>query len=259
MYDIFKRARSLYENMLLLGPIMGYLKSMVYLIKTQGDKDAIATAKYRGINFSFRRRDISAVKEVLKNSEYGFLKKSIEGVKNPVVLDIGAHIGLFSIWALSVNSGCKICSIEASPHTYKILSSNINNTKQSDLSWKSYHRAAWGESGEISFIDESESTMSHRVGHGGSVSVKTITLDELAELYGCEQIFDLVKIDIEGAEESFVCNARLDFSRFKNIAIEIHPDLCDTKKVEKILNDNFFVVNIKQGKSSSKPLLYCTR
>lgn len=238
---------------------MGYPNAFNYLLKTQGNSDAVADGIYKGIKFSFRRRDISAVKEILKNGEYDFLRKVIQDTPRPSILDIGAHIGLFSIWALSINPDCRICSVEASPETYKILSSNIEISKKSGLSWSSYHRAAWGEPGEISFMDNSESTMSHRVGKNGTVNIKTITIHELASIYEAGGVFDVVKIDIEGAEESFLCHSDFDFTKFRSLVIEIHPDLCNTMKVEKILNDNFSVMNVKDKKNNSKPLLYCTR
>ena len=98
MTKFFNRIHSFFNNIVLLGPMMGFTAAFAYLVKTQGDSNAIANAKFKGIPFKFRRRDISAVQEVLLKGEYSFLRPVIEKTKNPVILDIGAHIGLFSVW-----------------------------------------------------------------------------------------------------------------------------------------------------------------
>jgi FkbM family methyltransferase len=257
MTKFFNRIHSFFNNIVLLGPMMGFTAAFAYLVKTQGDSNAIANAKFKGIPFKFRRRDISAVKEVLLKGEYNFLRPVIEKTKNPVILDIGAHIGLFSIWALSINQHCEIYSIEASPETYKILSSNIDGVSSEISSWKVHHRAAWGHAGAISFMDSAESSMSHRVGDAGNIAVKTITLDELMTVSGNKSVVDIIKIDIEGAEESFLCTSEFDFKKFKNLVIEVHPNLCNSQKVESLLRLNFDVQNVKDSSPKSKPVFYC--
>ncbi len=256
---MLKRLKSLFENMAALGPIMGYCRCFAYLILSKGKPNAVAKGKYRGIPFSFRKRDVSAVKEVLVKEEYGFLKDILQSKQNPIVFDIGAHIGLFAIWVFSVNPSAQIISVEASPGTFDILQKNRNGVDEGHFSWNVFHKAAWGNAGEISFMDESESSMSHRVGGAGNVHVSTITLNDLMAHAGHQNLIDVVKIDIEGAEESFLCANPFDFAKFQTIAMEIHPSLCDTKKVQDSLQVTHKLSNVKEDSLQLKPLLLGTR
>lgn len=253
------RVRSLLKNTVLLGPLMGYGQAVHYLLTTRGQPDALGHAQYKGIPFSFRRRDISAVREILQQGEYRFLAPLITNTVKPVILDIGAHIGLFSIWALSINPKAIIHAIEASPDTYKILSQNIGKATAKGFSWDAEHRAAWNVAGEISFTDNAESTMSHRITTDGNTKINTITFLDLMQKVGKETPTTLIKIDIEGAEESFLCKGNASFENIGNVAIEIHPALCNTDDVVNLLRQSFRVENVKQVDSGSKPLLYCRK
>jgi FkbM family methyltransferase len=253
------RLRSLFKNTILLGPLMGHGKAVHYLLTTRGQPDALGHAQYKGIPFSFRRRDISAVREILQQGEYRFLAPLIANTDKPVILDIGAHIGLFSIWALSINPKAIIHCIEASPDTYKILSQNIRENLTKGFSWSAEHRAAWNVAGEISFTDNAESSMSHRITTDGNTKISTITFLELIQKVGKDTRTTLIKIDIEGAEESFLCKGNASFENIGNIAIEIHPALCNTDNVVHLLRQSFSVENVKQDDPTSKPLLYCRK
>lgn len=256
---VFNHIRSLYKNIFLLGPLMGYGHAIRYLLATRGRADAIGHARYKDIPFFFRRRDISAIREILQQGEYCFLAPLISNTEKPVILDIGAHIGLFSIWALSINPEAIIHCIEASPDTFGILSKNIREGTKKEFSWSAEHCAAWNVAGEISFMDSAESTMSHRITADGNTKISTITFLELMQKASKAAPITLIKIDIEGAEENFLCKGNASFENIRNVAIEIHPALCNTDNVVNLLRQSFNIENAKQGVPSSKPLLYCRK
>ena len=52
---------------------------------------------FKGSDFTFRGHDLSAVREVLHDQEYAFLDEYIRSIKAPNIIDVGAHIGLFSM------------------------------------------------------------------------------------------------------------------------------------------------------------------
>tara|TARA_A100000164_G_C21422303_1_gene547256 strand:+ start:366 stop:575 length:210 start_codon:yes stop_codon:yes gene_type:complete len=68
-----------------------------------------------------------------------------------------------------------------------------------------------------------------------------------------------MKIDIEGAEEAFLCDNDVDLSNVKNLIIELHPSRCDTKKIRALLEANFTKTTEKHDPSLSKPLLLCQK
>lgn len=206
--------------------------------------------KYYGYNFTFRGCDLSALKEVFIDQEYEFLKDILTTDKPPVILDVGAHIGTFSLWALKTNPKAQIISVEASPNTFKIVNDTAQKTQKN---WKVINRAAWKNTDSIAFSDDGES-MSHKVLPEGKKMVQGIPLSELAK-----DDIDLMKIDIEGAEEAFLSQNHEALENVACLVIELHPNYCDTDKVREVINKYYPNVEEVQGRISNKPLLLCTK
>ena len=76
-------------------------------------------------------------------------------------------------------------------------------------------------------------------------------------LVGASGAVDLMKVDIEGSEEAFLCANPDLLRRVHHLVVELHPYLCDTGRVEEVLRDIYGTVEKMQGRSSSKPLLMC--
>jgi FkbM family methyltransferase len=125
--------------------------------------------------------------------------------------DIGSNVGKWSLE--NVNKCEKIISIEASPITYKKLQNNCKNEKIILLNY-----AVCNNNGnDITFYNANCDTLStinkdwlvskeSRFCNQGfkEMSVKTITIDKLIELYGLPE---LIKVDVEGGE--YECIASL--------------------------------------------------
>src|SRR5690606_4150668 len=58
--------------------------------------------------------------------------------KTPVIIDVGAHIGTFSILSFLKFPRSRIFSVEASQETYEVLEKNI---RSNDLPIKAFHNA----------------------------------------------------------------------------------------------------------------------
>ncbi|MCB9978327.1 MAG: FkbM family methyltransferase [Rhodospirillales bacterium] len=232
----------------------GYPQSLFYLARAKLNPQIRAVGRYKGRFFSFRRCDVLAIREVLHHQEYAFLTPLLKRVENPVILDLGAHIGLFALWALSVNPGADITSVEASPSTFRVLE---DNTKRSaSANWRAINRAAWRDGESVGFMDEGEG-MSRRVCAQGKTSVEGISL---SPLLADRAHIDLMKIDIEGAEEVFLCDdpgVRAALDKVGALVIELHGNACDINKVRALLADRFPDIKEMPGRKSSKPLLYC--
>jgi len=170
-------------------------------------------------------------------------------------LDIGAHIGTFALWILSVNKAASIFSIEPDMQTYVLLNQNISLNKQA-MNWQAFNRAA---SDTLSFMQFEQSSMSNRVQDAGDIKVKGITSTQLFEDIGHPQNIDIMKIDIEGSEEAFICSNPEMLERVEHLVIELHPDLCDADRVRKTLEETFPNIKRINERTSSKPLLYCYR
>ena len=98
--------------------------------------------------------------------------------------------------------------------------------------------------------------MSHKVAADGEIKVQGITLDALIKQADAKNI-DVLKIDIEGAEEAFLTAKPDLLARVKNLIIEIHPQICSEDNIRALLAKYFTTITDVSGRQSSKPLLWC--
>lgn len=147
------------------------------------------------------------------------------------VMDIGANIGM--VTAFCALNGARVESYEADSVTYSVLSDMVIGMNLSDKV-KLYNKAIWIESGKCSFHGFTSND-------GGNLSHNGALTDRLcpdngkfrdAELVNCislndaigSEIWDCIKIDVEGAEFEILLNAdseRLE-KQVKMIYVEFH-------------------------------------
>ena len=129
-----------------------------------------------------------------------------------VFIDVGANIGGYSIRAAKY---CKVYAIEPLPRNYKILKINekLNNVKIN-----SFNIAAGNKNGKIKLYYEpgAYGTPSVKRKQNYFIEVEMKPLDEIIN----EERIDLLKIDIEGAEDLVLEGARNLLKRTKMVIIE---------------------------------------
>lgn len=238
-------------------PMGGAFSAARYLFAAYGKPFKVGQLVYKGIEFNFRNCDATAVKEVLIDEEYTFLSDFLELTDKPTVIDIGAHIGSFSVWVYHKNKKARFLMVEADPATFEILTSNIARTLPAET-YEMINSAAWRDNGVLNFSTESDS-MGHKIAQNGNIQVRGITFQQIIAA-ACKNkgFVDLMKVDIEGAEEAFFETAGTDLHKVRNLAIELHPKLCDTEAVRKKLEQRYKNIQEIPGRIDSKPVLYCT-
>jgi FkbM family methyltransferase len=255
MASFHRHARSFVARTFWLSSLMGGLRiSAKYLIKARGNAFAEGQAVYKGNSFVFRNCDATAIKEVLIDNEYGFLDPILREIEVPTILDVGGHIGTFSLWAYSGNKNVKVHTIEADPNTYALLKKNIEANIPAANQF-CYNRAAWSDVSIIKFDDLGDS-MGHKVSNKGTLEVKGIPLSEIISQTGD---IDIMKVDIEGAEEEFLCKNPELLERVKHLVIELHPKLCNTDRVRGVLKKYFPKIQELHGRIDSKPVLFMSK
>jgi len=124
-----------------------------------------------------------------------FYDPIFENESDLTVLDIGANIGLFSLFA---HDSCKnIYSIEPTPAHFRILqelTGKYPNIHPINL-------AVHNTNDNIDFyISHENSTMNSSVNHYGTkITVEALTIKSLIDRLGLEHV-DFIKCDIEGSE-----------------------------------------------------------
>jgi FkbM family methyltransferase len=257
--NLISRACSLIERTRWLSPYVGGTwPSLSFLLAASRNPETLCRGTFGASDLFFRGADIMALKEVMVDAEYECVLPRLRDTESPVVLDIGAHIGLFSLWLLKQRPRARIRSVEADPRTYGVLSQNVSRRRAVGARWEARNAAAWGENGgELRFSVQGPS-MSHKVSNEGDVVVEAVSFRRLLdEAAGQDGMVDLMKVDIEGSEEAFLCADEGLLRRVRSIVIELHPQLCDAPRVERLLRSIYASVEDVKDRSSSKPLLLC--
>lgn len=152
--------------------------------------------------------------------------------KGMVCLDIGANLGEVTLHlAMIVGPEGKVLSFDPNPIAFRRLKEHVS-ANHLDAVVTCLPIALSNATGELqlSMPDESESNQglgsvvnNQLPGVSHTVSVKTVTLDDIVEEYGLTRI-DLIKIDTQGAEPLILDGATKVLNRFSpDILMEISP------------------------------------
>jgi FkbM family methyltransferase len=141
-----------------------------------------------------------------------------EPASSHVVLDVGANIGLFSIWLSLCAKGIKVLAFEPFPENVEALRTNVRGFPNIHI-----HALAVGrERGAARMVPVGARTLDHQLDSSKPGETQVITLADAVERAG--PVVDLLKMDIEGSEYD-VFEVQPDpalMRRIRSIAIEWH-------------------------------------
>jgi FkbM family methyltransferase len=166
-----------------------------------------------------RSSDIPIIKEVVAKDCYGVL----ENIKpHDVVLDIGGHIGTFSVFAAS--RGSNVITYEAVQRNFDLLKENIEingfpvKINKMAVAGKNETRTIYIRN----FNFGGSNLYSPHADENFKEQVECITLDKVFETNNIKECHFL-KLDCEGAELEILENFS-DLTKLKYIAMEYHGD-----------------------------------
>lgn len=152
------------------------------------------------------------------------------------VIDVGGHLGVFTLLALSRGAGTVVV-VEPEPTNIACL----GKTFQDELREGSVllvKAAAWHRRGVLEFdLPDAANTGEGRIAEGGSIQVEARMIDEIVEELALERI-DFIKMDIEGAERHALAGAKQTLARFKpRLALSIYHLADDPEVIPEIARD----------------------
>jgi FkbM family methyltransferase len=188
--------------------------------------------------------DKSVVAEIFKLREYRRAEEVITSARYPI-LDMGAHIGLFSLYCRALNPKIKILAIEPDPSNLKILRKNLSLNKIANIDI--IEAAVAGETGKGDLALDTDG-LNNRIVYEkkktGSIKVNTLSLSDLLKKF---KRVSLIKMDVEGAEEEILDSlASEDWSRVESFMLEYHNK--NRRGIEETLRTNGFGVQVFPSK-----------
>lgn len=150
-----------------------------------------------------------------------------------VILDIGANVGLFTVYAHDAAS--RLVAVEPTPSHQHVFEQITRDCKNVELV-----KAALCDSDTTVefFISDENSTMNSIVNkYGQSIMVEGLCLKSLLDKYNLDRV-DFCKIDIEGSEMRAVTRETLGavFDRIDHIFIEVHATVPNFTHMDIISN-----------------------
>lgn len=150
----------------------------------------------------------SSVFREMNRNEFKLHRISLPG--KPVIVDIGAHVGIMSIYFSKLFPNARIYAFEPSPSNYRRLIINIKNNQCKNITPRNFAVTEDGRSIKM-FIGSGKNTGGCS-GHYGFVSqgewnyeASSVTLDEIIDETGeCH----LLKIDCEGGEHEILQSSK---------------------------------------------------
>jgi len=161
--------------------------------------------------------DIITVFVVVVKEDYGKV------VRDDIVIDIGANIGVFSVYAAAMGAK-KVFSYEPTNEAYEVLLRNISSNRFEDIIIP--YRLAVTEANGKAVRIPLKSSPYNRILDGNASEphdvVSTVSLESILKKNGIDQL-DLLKIDCEGEEYRILLNTDASiFQKIKTIRMEYH-------------------------------------
>lgn len=139
-------------------------------------------------------------------------------------LDVGAHIGAFTVAFLVDNPQARCIAIEALPENVELMRSNLARNAVSDRAFVIHAGASdTGEPVEVHYsTDEHHRFIGSRGGAGDVHTVPGVTLEDVMAIVGATgaDTIALAKIDCEGCEYPFLSSPAI--GQVERIVGEVH-------------------------------------
>lgn len=183
------------------------------------------------LRYRLNRGDIQSIREVWLDELY----KLPVNARAEVLVDLGANIGLTSLWLAKTYGFKTVIAVEPMAANARLVKANLDANGVS----AQVIEAAVGPMDGTALFEDSDASNLGRISTTGRpvtiVSMFTI-LSSLAE----SVTIDVLKLDIEGGEEPLLRGDLAWLGRVQSVIAEFHPDIIDyTKAIQSITDMGF--------------------
>lgn len=201
------------------------------------------------------------IDEIFDNQTYGHA--AIRPTRqDAVIVDIGAHIGCYTLWARK-HTNAKVIAYEPLPSNFELLKQNIAANNLADVS--AINKAVSAASTPVWIsadrVSSGNRTSVDRTNRSEGVWVDTVTLYDILSDNNLSHI-DLLKMDCEGAEGAIIQSATCELlGSIQRCVLEFHDDcsVLDHSSLAKKLTECGFRTVIQWDGHSPYGYIFATR
>ena len=154
------------------------------------------------------------------------------GKPDPVIVDLGANIGLSVIFFKRLFPKSYLVAYEADPYIFRFLQENVSRNVMEEVSL--YQQAVWDSDGCLQFrSDHADGGTVVRDANYETTKVKSIDIRRILSSFN--QI-DLLKMDIEGAERTVIPAAGALLDHVQRIFVEYHSSIGEKQNLAEVLH-----------------------
>jgi FkbM family methyltransferase len=213
-----RRVEPLVATVLRASPVREPVRFLANEIRSPGvvrsyrlrESDAVVFVRHR-------TPDVAALGEVFYERQYeppDAVARYLDGLgRPPTILDLGANVGYFTVFAAVRFPGSRIVAFEPDPANAELMGRTV---QQNAVSCELIEAVGTNKDGEVPFV-AGGFTLS-RIEAGGEPVPSRDVLPRLAAV-------DLAKVDIEGGEWALLTDRRFSESAPPALALEFHPHL----------------------------------
>ena len=235
--QIFLNSRTIFKNW--------YVYPKIYY-KLTSDKFSTLETKF-GLKIKIRTNstDLMALTHVWLIGEYK--RKNFEIKTDDIVIDVGGHIGLFSLYASQFCKSGSIFTFEPVKENFELLSENLSSNNLCNV--KPFNLAVSNSNSSVKlYLNEDAAGHSMFSESSQSINVNSISLQQIFDdnnITNC----DFLKLGCEGSEYEIIKNLPTEyFKKIKKMIIEYHmadthPELLD--ELMEILKSQHYKLEIK--------------
>jgi len=214
--QIFLNSRKIFKNW--------YIYPKVYYKLINDEYIIFETKTDLKIKIRTNSTDLMALTNVWMTNEYDI--ENFQIAENDTIIDIGAHIGLFSLLVSQFCKTGKIFSFEPMGDNFDLLISNLKLNHIENI--HPFNFAVSKNTSNVNlFLNSDQSAHSIFSSDSESVTIQSISLQRILDenkISSCK----LLKLDCEGAEYEIIDSLPIEyFNKIENIVIEYH--LADSK------------------------------
>lgn len=207
-----------------------------------------------GTRYAVRSKTLDSLLIIEVCSQMRYTPRGFEISEKDLVVDIGAHIGVFSIFASNLAKKGRVYAFEPIPENFEMLERNIEmNCIKNIVPIKKAISVRKGQK-EMLLSESNPAEHSFYFGRNKAkkVKVRTLSLNDVVEENDISQI-DFLKVDCEGAEYEILFGCPDDVLEIiKKISLEYH-NLDSSRNVfslGRFLEEKGFKVRIESGSCS---------